>query len=110
MSNQSIKIRKPLDFDNWDIKGYATGYVHKLEIVVEEFDSDVRLFDIVHSDISQITAKPVKRIKIGNGGQPYNELKSIIILDNADFIIIDKNGYIIDYITNHNPLEVTAMI
>ena len=98
-NNQVLRIKKPLKFDDWAVRIS----LQNLELVVEEFETGTMLRDIVHDDISKITAKPVKRIKIGNGGQSYNELKSIIILDNADFIIVDKDGYIIDYITNSNP-------
>lgn len=74
---------------------------YNTEVIVAEIPEDTNLYDIIHGyDLSKITGRPVKQIKIGNGTQTFNELKSIIILDNADFIIIDKNGYIIDYITN----------
>ena len=58
---------------------------------------------------SKIKGKPVKQIKIGNGFQTYDELKSIIILDNADFIIVDRDGNIIDYITNGGYLSITSL-
>ena len=75
------------------------------EVILEEFTDDIKLSDIVHGyDLNTITTRPIKRVFIGNG-QPLSESKSIIIMDNSDFIIIDRDGSIIDYITNSNPVE-----
>lgn len=100
--NNSQKIRLPKKDNEYTVHLFPD----KNEIVLSEFSADTKLTDIVHNYFSnERNLKPVKCIKIGNGGMPYESLKSIIILDNSDFIIVDNTGSIIDYITNGNPCE-----
>ena len=106
MEKQIIKLHRT-ESSNFAINSTV---LNCAEICLEDFSDNIHLYDIVHGyDIHNITASPVKRIKIGNGSQQYNELKSIIILDNADFIIVDKDGYIIDYITNAGLISATIL-
>ena len=91
-------IKKP-DPSQWtDIKSVI---LMSGEICIEELCSNMMLSDLIcgYCD-GGITSKPIKRIKIGNGSQMFNELKSIIILENGDFVIVDKDDIILDYITN----------
>ena len=76
--------------------------LNKYEMTIQEFKEYNYLSEILHPDfISNYgQLKPIKMIKIGNGGSPYTELKSIIILENSDFMVIDKDGRILDYFTN----------
>jgi hypothetical protein len=103
MSNNSqrILIKKP------DKIFEVSNLFDKCEIVIETFGDNIQLSDIVHGYDNFIlqNLKPIKRIKIGNGGSFYKDLKSIIILDNADFIVTDKDGYVLDYFTNSDPLS-----
>jgi hypothetical protein len=104
MTNNSQMISIKNHNDDWMSSVFA---FCKGEIVIDIFDDNVRLSDIIHGYDNRVAKnpKPIKRIKIGNGGTLYNELKSIVILDNADFIIADKDGNIIDYIVNSNPID-----